>query len=76
MSFDVGNLLGQLLGSATTDEPTNSATRDLPQDVLVDCEERAAILEHDGGLPRWQAEEQAFLEIYERSNLSSAITNK
>jgi len=34
----------------------------------LDFEERAAILEYEGGLARWQAEAQALQEINQRCN--------
>ena len=39
---------------------------DLPIDLRIEYEERAAILEYDGGLTRKDAEMQAFYEIQER----------
>jgi hypothetical protein len=38
--------------------------KDLPVDIRVDVEERAAIMEFDGGLTREEAEKQA-LAIHE-----------
>ena len=39
---------------------------DLPMDWRVEYEERAAILEYDGGLSRTEADSQALREIVER----------
>ena len=39
---------------------------DLPMDWRIDFEERAAILEYDGGLSRDEAEAQALIEIRHR----------
>jgi hypothetical protein len=38
----------------------------LPMDWRIDYEERAAILEYDGGLSRDEAEAQALIEIWHR----------
>ena len=38
----------------------------LPMDWRIEFEERAAILEYDGGLSREKAERQAFIEILRR----------
>ena len=38
----------------------------LPMDWRIEFEERAAILEYDGGLSREKAERQAFVEILRR----------
>jgi len=39
---------------------------DLPMEWRVEYEERAAILEYDGGLSRDEADRRAFVEILER----------
>ena len=41
---------------------------DLPMDWRIEFEERAAILEYDGGLSRNEADSQALREIAERIN--------
>lgn len=43
-----------------------TAAPDIPVPWADDYEERAAILEFDGGLPRQQAQNQAHQEIIER----------
>jgi len=40
---------------------------DLPMEWRIDYEERAAILEYDGGLSREEADTQALREIQERT---------
>ncbi len=46
--------------------PTWISLEDLPLDWRVEFEERAAILEYDGGLNREKADAQAFTEILQR----------
>lgn len=43
-----------------------SSPGDLPMDWRIEFEERAAILEYDGGLPREKAEVLALREIFAR----------
>ncbi len=43
-----------------------TSPHDLPMDWRVEYEERAAILEYDGGLSRTEADSQALREIVER----------
>lgn len=43
-----------------------SSPRDLSIDWRIEFEERAAILEYDGGLSRNEADRRAFKEILER----------
>ena len=43
-----------------------SSPSDLPMDWRIEFEERAAILEYDGGLSRNNADRQALTEILER----------
>ena len=46
---------------------------DLPMDWRVEFEERAAILEYDGGLSRDEADEQALREIWARMKRDLAV---
>ncbi len=46
--------------------PTLTDIDDLPMDWRVEFEERAAILEYDGGLSRTEADSQTLREIVER----------
>ncbi len=46
---------------------------DLPMDWRIEFEERAAILEYDGGLTREDAETQALTEIAERIRSTEQI---
>ena len=48
------------------DSPTLTDIEDLPMDWRIEFEERAAILEYDGGMTREGAENQAFGEILGR----------
>jgi len=64
VKFLDGLVCGQIPGSAVVASP-----HELPPDWRVEFEERAAILEYDGGLPRWQADEQALQEITEQIRL-------
>lgn len=53
--------------SVTFDDAVDvSSPADLPMDWRIEFEERAAILEYDGGLSRDEADEQALHEIVER----------
>ncbi len=58
MSFDAREFLQSLFGTAVSEK--------LPSEWIEDYEERAAILEYDGGLAREEAEVQALQEIRER----------
>lgn len=46
--------------------PLPKSPTDLPMDWRIDWEERAAILEYDGGLSREEADKRAFTEIVDR----------
>jgi hypothetical protein len=46
--------------------PLPGSPTDLPMDWRIDWEERAAILEYDGGLSRKEADRRAFNEILGR----------
>lgn len=48
------------------DLPILTDIDDLPMDWRIEFEERAAILEYDGGLSRNEADSQALREIAER----------
>ena len=50
------------------DLPVLTDIDDLPMDWRIEFEERAAILEYDGGLSRNEADSQALREIAERIN--------
>ncbi len=52
---------GEVLGTSHL-----TSVEELPVEWRVEYEERAAILEYDGGLPREQADKQALREIQER----------
>ncbi len=55
-----------LRAGKSLDPPTLTDIDDLPMDWRIEFEERAAILEYDGGLSREVADEQAFNEIIVR----------
>jgi len=55
VNFDAKEFLQSLFGIQISEF--------LPQEWIEDYDERAAILEYDGGLSRDEAEKQAFVEI-------------
>ncbi|MCH8121063.1 MAG: hypothetical protein IIC00_15230 [Planctomycetes bacterium] len=55
-----------LRAGKSLDPPTLTDIDDLPMDWRIDFEERAAILEYDGGLSRDEAEANALIEIRHR----------
>ena len=55
------------------DLPALTDIDDLPMDWRIEFEERAAILEYDGGLARNEADSQALREIAERIDLMKEI---
>ncbi len=55
-----------LRAGKSLDPPTLTDIDDLPMDWRIEFEERAAILEYDGGLSREEADEQALNEIIVR----------
>ena len=57
MAFDAADFLAGLFGSTTLISPNA-----LPDDLRDAYEERAAIMEYDGGLPRERAEAAALAE--------------
>lgn len=58
--------LRALRAGEVLDPPAIGSPGDLPMDWRIDYEERAAILEYDGGLSRDDAELQALHEITKR----------
>lgn len=58
--------LRALRSGRSLDFPTSIDLDNLPLDWRYEYEERAAILEFDGGLTRKEAEKQALSEIEER----------
>ena len=58
--------LRALRAGRSLDFPALTDIDDLPMDWRYDFEERAAILEFDGGLSREDADKQALREILER----------
>jgi hypothetical protein len=60
------NRLRALRAGKSLDSPALTDIDDLPMDWRYDFEERAAILEYDGGLSRAEADRQALREIAER----------
>ena len=58
--------LRALRAGKTLDLPVLIDLDDLPMDWRIEFEERAAILEFDGGLSRNEADSQALREITER----------
>ncbi len=64
-------IIKELVESAVVTENADigaviSSPGDLPVDWRIEFEERAAILEYDGGLSREDADKQALQEILER----------
>jgi len=66
-------LLRLLRAGKSLDPPTLTDIDDLPMDWRIEFEERAAILEYDGGLSRNEADSQALHEIAERINRMKKI---
>ncbi len=58
--------LRALRAGKSLDLPALTDIDDLPMDWRIEYEERAAILEFDGGLSREEADRRAFSEILER----------
>ena len=58
--------LRALRAGKSLDFPALTDIDDLPMDWRIEFEERAAILEYDGGLSRNEADSQALREIAER----------
>ncbi len=57
------------------DLPALTDIDDLPMDWRIEFEERAAILEYDGGLSRNEADRQALHEIAERIDRTKKYNN-
>ncbi len=55
-----------LRAGKSLDPPTLTDIDDLPMDWRIEFEERAAIMQIDGGLSRDEADRRAFSEILER----------
>jgi len=66
MIFNVVEYLQHLVNDPFVDEGEISCPSELPMNWRIEFEERAAILEYDGGLTREEAERQALQEINER----------
>ena len=58
--------LRALRAGKSLDPPTLTDIDDLPMDWRIEFEERAAIMQIDGGLSRDEADRRAFKEILER----------
>ncbi len=69
MSFDVIKYLNNLVSGQVADIEDITSAYDLPTDWRIEYEERAAILEYDGGLTRKEADVQALDEIRNRMRL-------
>lgn len=61
--------LRALRAGKSLDLPALTDIDDLPMDWRIEFEERAAILEYDGGLSRKEADAQALVEIWNRTQL-------
>ncbi len=68
MRFDALAFLEGLFKEPPNPPPLSPT--DLPADWHVLWDERAAVMEYDGGLPREQAEHLALLEIVQQMNAS------
>lgn len=71
MSFNAVEYLTQLVSDSAADERHDMTVEEATswldeQDLRYEFEERAAILEYDGGLSRNEADSQALHEIVER----------
>ena len=58
--------LRALRAEKVLDAPGPASVDELPMEWRIDFEERAAILEYDGGLTREDADKQALTEIWSR----------
>ena len=58
--------LRTLRAGQSLDHPVLTGIYELPMDWRIEFEERAAILEYDGGLSRDHADKRALTEILER----------
>jgi len=68
MKYDAVEFLESLFRPAA--EPTPA---DLPTEWFLEWDERAAIMEYDGGLPRERAEHFALLDVLERMRQSERL---
>jgi hypothetical protein len=68
--------LRALRAGKSLDLPALTHIDDLPMDWRTEFEERAAILEYDGGLTRDEADVQALKEIVSRMNTVTQETQK
>ena len=66
VSFNAVEFLNDLVNENTTGLEHIASAYDLPMEWRVEYEERAAILEYDGGLSRDEADRRAFVEIKQR----------
>jgi len=66
MSFNVVEYLQDLVNDSAVNAPDITCPYELPMDWRIEYEERAAILEYDGGQTRENAETQALSEILNR----------
>ena len=66
MSINIVEFLDRLIDAPTWGADRITSPHSLPMEWRVEYEERAAILEYDGELPRWRAEAQAMQEILAR----------
>ena len=66
MHFDVIEYLNNLVISQIADIEDITSVFDLPMDWRIEYEERAGIMQYDGGLSREEADKRAFSEILER----------
>ena len=61
--------LRALRAGKSLDPPALTDIDDLPMDWRIEYEERAAILEYDGGLTREDADAQALIEMRNRMKM-------
>ena len=61
--------LRALRAGKSLDPPILADIDELPMDWRIEYEERAAILEYDGGLSREDADAQALIEIWNRMKI-------
>lgn len=69
MSFDAVEYLNSLVSSQGTELEDITSAYELTMDWRIEYEERAAVLEYDGGLSRNEAEAHALIEIKHRMQL-------
>ncbi len=85
MSYDVVALLDDLFDRTGNEDgfegPAVQASRTigpeaLPMDWRIEWEERAAIMEYDGGLTREQAESEALMDIRRQMRDAGALIDR